>query len=108
MCTFKFSQIWGLFNDKLDADDLAGAEVLLSGSSEFARTMKRLCLYSATGIHGVVPKTEPRRAAFNAALLKYETLQRTFATKLLRSIMPAQSMLVEPAIEKARLDIMKT
>ena len=67
-----------MFNDKLDADDLAGAEVLLSGSSEFARTMKRLCLYSATGIHGVVPKTEPRRAAFNATLLKYETLQRTY------------------------------
>ena len=43
--------------------------MLLSGSSEFARTMKRLCLYSATGIHGAVPKTEPRRAAFNAALL---------------------------------------
>ena len=36
--------------------------------SRTQRTMKRLCLYSATGIHGVVPKTEPRRAAFNAAL----------------------------------------
>ena len=46
--------------------------------------MKRLCLYSATGIHGVVPKTEPRRAAFNAALLKYETLQRTYTAQKLR------------------------
>ena len=75
--------------------------MLLSGSGDFARTMKRLCLYSAIGVHGAVSKAEPRRATFDATLLKYETLQRTFATKLLRSVMPAQSMLVEPAIEKA-------
>ena len=83
MCTFKCSQIWALFNDKLDAGDLAGAEVLLSGSSEFARNMKRFCLYSAAGIHGAVPKTEPRRAAFNAALLKYETPQRKVRGRVL-------------------------
>ena len=107
LCTYKYTSVWALFNDKLDAGDLAGAEVLLSGPSEFARNMKRFCLYSAIGIHGAVSKQEPRRASFNATLLKYETLQRAYSTKLLRSVMPAKAMLVGPAIEKARLSFLE-
>ena len=52
-------------------------------------------------------KQEPRRASFNATLLKYETLQRAYSTKLLRSVMPAKAMLVGPAIEKARLSFLE-
>ena len=56
---------------------------MLTGSGDFAKVMKRLCLYSAIGVHVAVSKQEPRRAAINATLLKYETLQRTSATKLI-------------------------
>ena len=64
MLTSTYSATWGLFNDALDVGDLAGAEALLSGAGKFAKTMKRLCLHSATGVHGLVPKSEPRRAVF--------------------------------------------
>ena len=95
------SNTWGLFNDFLDVADLLAAEGLLNTPSEWSRIMKRVCFYSAIGMNGPVSKAEPRRAAFNATLLKYETLQRACTIKLLRTVMPAQSMLVEPAIEKA-------
>ena len=59
MLTSTYSATWGLFNDALDVGDLAGAEALLTGSGRFAKTMKRLCLHSATGVHvhhGLVSK----------------------------------------------------
>ena len=80
-CSCLGSGTWALFNDNLDVANLPGAEALLNTSSEWSRTMKRACFYSAIGMHGSVLKAEPRRAAFNATLLKYSACVRnqTFA-----------------------------